>query len=451
MAATRYLTAPLKIDRMPPGIPYIVGNEAAERFTYYGLRAILVVFMTQYLLNSSGQPATLSPAEATEAMHIFIFGVYFFPILGAVLSDAFLGKYKTILIFSLIYCLGPLTLAFSHTRLGLMAGLWLVVIGSGGIKPCVSAHVGDQFGSSNQHLIPRAFSWFYFSINFGSTFSIAIVPVLLREKGPAWAFGVPAALIFLATVVFWIGRYKYIHIPPSGTQFVKETFSLKGLKSIRPVLSIFAFIPFFWSLFDQTASRWVLQGEKMKSFHIFGFSVLPEQMQTLNPILILILIPVFTYIIYPLAGKVVTVTPLRRIGVGFFVIAASFLVPAWVQARLDAGHVPSLLWQVPAYVLLTTSEILISITALEFAYTQAPKSMKSLVMSVFLLTVAVGNLITAGVNKALENESFARMLEGPRYFLFFAALPFIAGVLFIFIARGYRGQTILHEEAAALP
>ena len=277
---------------------------------------------------------------------------------------------------------------------------------------------------------------------------MAITPVLLEKKGPAWAFGVPAVLMMLATILFWIGRNKFIHIPPAGSNFVKETFSFEGLKSIRKILSVFVFIPFFWALFDQTASRWVLQGQKMQGFNIFGFKVLAEQMQTLNPILVLLLIPVFTYVIYPVVGKVFPMTPLRRIGVGFFVVTTSFLIPAWIQMRLDAGNSPSLLWQVPAYVLLTSSEILISITALEFAYTQSPKTMKSLIMSVYLLTVAFGNLLTAVVNKALENDSVSRMLQGPRYFLFFAALPFVAGILFVFVARRYQESNILQDSPA---
>jgi POT family proton-dependent oligopeptide transporter len=308
--------------------------------------------------------------------------------------------------------------------------------------------VGDQFGASNQHLLPRAFSWFYFSVNVGSTLSMAITPLLLKNKGPSWAFGVPAILMILATLVFWSGRYKFIHIPPAGKAFVRETFSIAGLRSISSILSIFVFIPFFWSLFDQTASRWVLQGEKLRSFEIFGHKVLAEQMQTLNPIFVLILIPLFTYVVYPAVGKLFTLTPLRRIGIGFFVVATSFLVPAWIQMRLDAGGTPSLLWQVPAYLLLTMSEILISITALEFAYTQAPIQMKSLIMSVYLLTVAFGNLLTAGVNSALQNPEVARLLEGPRYYLFFAALPFLAGIAFIFVARRYKGKTLLHAEVA---
>jgi len=449
MSKRPYLTAPIKTEKMPPGIPYIVGNEAAERFTFYGLRAILVVFMTQYLMDRTGQKAPMSAAEATEAMHIFLFGVYFFPFLGAILSDAFLGKYRTILLLSMVYCFGPLLLAIDHTKLGLFGGLWLIVIGSGGIKPCVSAHVGDQFGASNQQLLPRAFSWFYFAVNFGSTFSMAITPLLLSKMGAGWAFGVPGVLMVLATFVFWSGRHKFIHIQPSGMEFVRQTFSLEGLKSIGSILTIFAFIPFFWALFDQTASRWVLQGQKMTPFNIAGNKVLAEQMQTLNPIFVLMLIPLFSYVLYPAIGKFFPLTQLRKIGIGFFVVASSFLIPAWIEMRINSGAAPSLLWQVPAYFLLTCSEILISITALEFAYTQAPKTMKSLIMSVYLLTVAMGNLLTAVVNKALQNENIARLLEGPRYYLFFAALPFLAGIIFIFVAQRYKGQTILHEETAA--
>ena len=323
----------------------------------------------------------------------------------------------------------------------------------GGIKPCVSAHVGDQFGPSNQHLLPRAFSWFYFSINFGSTFSTLLTPIFLQKYGPKVAFGVPAGLMMLATLVFWIGRHKFIHIPPAGKTFVRETFSFQGLSSIGKVIPVFLFIPIFWSLFDQTASTWVLQGQEMGELNLklFGreWTVLPEQMQTLNPILVMLLIPLFSYVIYPAFGKFFPLTPLRKIGLGFFVAGASFLVPAWIESRISAGGSPSLGWQLPAYILLTSSEILVSITALEFAYTQAPKSMKSLVMSIFLLTITLGNLITAGVNKALAIPAVESMLEGGRYFVFFALLSLVAGVIFIFVAMSYEEQTILHEETPA--
>src|SRR5262245_16578936 len=141
-----YLTAPVKSTRMPPGVPYIVGNEAAERFSFYGMRSILTVFMTKYLLDRSGHLAVMTGEQAKVNFHIFVWAVYFLPFLGALLSDAVWGKYRTIIILSIVYCLGHLTLALDSTRLGLVIGLGLIAIGSGGIKPCVSANVGDQFG-----------------------------------------------------------------------------------------------------------------------------------------------------------------------------------------------------------------------------------------------------------------------------------------------------------------
>src|SRR5262249_44999425 len=148
MAKTEYLTAPLKTDRMPPGVPYIVGNEAAERFSYYGMNSILVVFMTKYLMDRQGHPAHMTDTQAYAWYHFFAGWVYGLPLVGAFLGDAVLGKFRTILILSIVYCFGHLTLAIDHTRLGLSIGLGLIALGAGGIKPCVSANVGDQFGPS---------------------------------------------------------------------------------------------------------------------------------------------------------------------------------------------------------------------------------------------------------------------------------------------------------------
>src|SRR6185369_16488434 len=146
---------------------------------------------------------------------------YFLPILGAFLGDAILGKYRTVLFLSIVYCFGHLALALSHTRLGLVLGLGLIALGAGGIKPCVSANVGDQFGRSNQHLLERVFGWFYFSINLGAFASSVLTPLLLKEYGPHVAFGVPGVLMLLATIVFWLGRNKFVHIPPGGWRTIR--------------------------------------------------------------------------------------------------------------------------------------------------------------------------------------------------------------------------------------
>src|SRR5512137_142055 len=183
MAKSAYLTAPLKTDKMPPGVLYIVGNEAAERFSYYGMNSILVPFMTHYLLSASGALDLMKPEQADAWYHTFVSCMYFLPVLGAFLADALIGKYRTILFLSIVYCFGHLALALDHTRLGLVLGLGLIALGAGGIKPCVSANVGDQFGPSNQHLLSKVFGWFYLSINVGSTVSMALIPWLNAEYG----------------------------------------------------------------------------------------------------------------------------------------------------------------------------------------------------------------------------------------------------------------------------
>src|SRR4029077_503051 len=143
--------------------------------------------------------------------HTFQTAVYGLCVLGAFLSDALIGKFRTILILSIVYCFGHLALALDHTRMGLTIGLGLIALGAGVIKPCVSANVGDQFGASNQHLLTRVFSWFYFAINFGSAFATILIPELLDRGNPDMAFGTPGILMFIATVIFWSGRKKFVH------------------------------------------------------------------------------------------------------------------------------------------------------------------------------------------------------------------------------------------------
>ena len=349
MAEHKYLTSPPEQTTMPRGVPYIVGNEAAERFSFYGMKAVLAIFMTRHLVDASGQSDVMSEADATRWIANFVSATYFFPILGAVLSDWLIGKYRMILSVSLLYCLGHAVLALMdfHTGLDqrtlLFWGLTLIAIGAGGIKPCVSAHVGDQFGHANQYLLPVVFAWFYFSINLGSAFSTLLTPALRDNLGPSWSFGVPGIVMAVATFVFWLGRNKFVHVPPSGDEFFSRTFGPVGLATIRNLVPLYLFVAMFWSLFDQTASRWVLQAKSMdRTF--FGWELTADQLQAANPFLVMILIPVFSYVVYPVLGKFFTVTPLRKIGIGLFVTLPAFMIPAWIESRFVAGATPHAGW-----------------------------------------------------------------------------------------------------------
>ncbi len=461
----KYATKPHDIETMPPGIPYIIGNEAAERFSFYGMNAILTVFMTKMLMDSAGVLDTLSDEGAKAAVGWFKAATYATPLVGAILADTLLGKYRTIMLLSLLYCAGHAVLALVdqpnlvgiQPRWILWIGLGLIACGAGGIKPCVSSHVGDQFGKRNQHLMSRVYGWFYFSINFGSTFATLLTPWLLTHKdfGPAYAFGIPGVLMALATFVFWMGRNKYIHVPPAGKKFFEETFSADGIRALLFLTPLLFLAAPFWSLFDQTHSAWVLQADKMDRTLIDGaawglgtWKLEPSasQLQATNPIMVMILVPLFTYLLYPFLDRYIKLTPLRKIGTGLFLAAISFAIVAHAESLIVQNGTTTVWWQILAYLVLTMGEVLLSITLLEFFYTQSPRSMKSVIMAIYLLSVSLGNIITAVVNMVIRRADGTLMLEGASYYLFFVALVVADLLLFLLWSQFYRGQTFIQGD-----
>ena len=431
---------------MPGGVPFIIGNEFAERFSFYGMKAILAIFMTRHLMGAGGQLDTMTEVQATKWIHVFVAAVYLTPLLGGLLADLVWGKYRTIIWLSIVYCLGHLALAMDDTRIGLGVGLGLIALGAGGIKPCVSAHVGDQFGRDNAHFLPRIFSWFYFAINFGSAISTVLTPWVLEKAGPNWAFGIPGALMLAATLIFWAGRWRFAHIPPQPRVFVRELFTLPVLRNLGMLMVIYwLFVAMFWALFDQTASRWVLQAEHMNR-NLFGFELLPSQLQAANPLLVMLMIPLFSYLIYPFADRFFKVTPLRKMAIGFFMAVPAFALPAIAEQIIQDGGTPSILWQLWAYVLLTAAEVLISITCLEFSYSQAPNRLKSFVMSLYMTSVFAGNLFVAVVNGLIEHNRLPFDLSGATYYWFFTAAIGITGLAFSVFACFYRPRTYIQGD-----
>ncbi|MBQ99518.1 MAG: MFS transporter [Verrucomicrobiales bacterium] len=390
---------------MPGGIPYIIANEAAERFSFYGMKAILSIFMVQYLWLMGDAPTEqMSEVVASENYHKFNKWVYATPFLGALLADFFFGKYRVIIWLSIVYCVGHACLALmgitGSAGWWLFAGLALICLGSGGIKPCVSAHVGDQFGKSNQHLLTKVFNWFYFSINLGAFISMLATPWLLEWHGPHVAFGIPGILMALATIFFWLGRRKFIHVQPDREKFKRELCSKEGLGVILRLLPLYFFVAFFWALFDQTGSSWIFQSQDMDRHLVIDW--LPSQIQSINSVLILTLVPLFTFVIYPTLGKYIKLTSLRKIGAGLFITVISFAIIALIQVSISEGHTPNIGWQFLAYLILTAAEVMVSIVCLEYSYTQAPRNMKSLIMAIFLLSVSFGNQITEFVNSVIQ-------------------------------------------------
>jgi POT family proton-dependent oligopeptide transporter len=458
-------TAPAagKSDRFPSQIKYIVGNEACERFSYYGMMGILELFLANRM--------AMSDEGATEILHLFGAAVYFLPLFGGWLADRWIGRYWTILIISFFYCLGHGTLAlFGTSRAGLFTGLALIAIGAGGIKPCVSAFVGDQFGPHQEHLLMKVYGWFYWTINFGAAAAFFIIPWIHLKVSYSWAFGVPGIAMALATLIFWLGTRYYVRQPPSrrekrmhffpviwhalthqkerkrGEKFLDvamKHFSreeVEGARVVIGILIIFATVPMFWALFNQVNSTWVLQGKNMRPFYLLN----GETMQGAGAVLVMIWVPILTLGVYPLLERLgLRPTALRRMSAGMVLGAAAFFICGLMQARMDRGESLSIVWQLVPYVVLEAGEVLLSATALEFAFEQAPKQLKSVIMSFWLMTIAGGHFLIAVITGL--NSRFVHA-KGASEFFFYAVMMLVVAGAFIFCASRYRQRRQVEPE-----
>uniref|UniRef100_A0A8C2ACM2 Solute carrier family 15 member 1 n=1 Tax=Cyprinus carpio TaxID=7962 RepID=A0A8C2ACM2_CYPCA len=371
----------------PVSIFFIVVNEFCERFSYYGMKAVLVLYFKYFI----GWDNDLS----TTIYHTFVALCYLTPILGAIIADSWLGKFKTIVYLSIVYTIGQVIMAISaihditdtnrdgtpdnmtfHTAMS-MLGLILIALGTGGIKPCVAAFGGDQFEEHQEKQRSTFFSIFYLSINAGSLLSTLITPILRAQECGIYskqscfplAFGVPAALMVVALIVFIAGHNMYIMESPKGNillqvmkcigfairnrfnhrskqhpkrehwmDWAEEKYDkllIAQVKMVLKVLFLYIPLPMFWALFDQQGSRWTLQATTMDG-NFGAFIIQPDQMQIVNPILIVIMVPIMASAVYPLIKKCgLNFTPLRRMTVGMLLASLAFVAAALLQIQID--------------------------------------------------------------------------------------------------------------------
>jgi len=480
---------------IPRQIRYIIGNEGCERFSFYGMRNILTVFLTTSLFLYL--PEAERGGAAKEVFHTFVIGVYFFPLLGGWIADRFFGKYNTIFWLSLVYCLGQACLAFFvFNRIGFYVGLLLIALGSGGIKPCVSAFVGDQFDQTNKHRAKVVFDAFYWIINFGSLFASGLMPIFLKSLGPAIAFGIPGVLMFVSTFVLWIARKQYVMLPPTppdphsflnvcrtalgadvrgrvmaGIGVAAAIGSLlllpklgfviaaclalvsviglggigvwlqldaargkhpeEAIAGVRSVLRVLV-------LFALVTPFWSLFDQKASTWVLQADAMTKpswfqsSQMQALNPALVMLLIPFNNMVLYPaLRKRGYEVTALRRMTAGIAFAGVSWIVVGAMQVVLNGGTAFSITWQVLPYALLTLGEVLVSATGLEFAYSQAPLAMKGVIMAFWSLSVTIGNLWVLVVNAGVKNDSVIGFIKSSGFEVTAFQMFFFAGFAFV--------------------
>ncbi|XP_058790865.1 peptide transporter family 1-like [Phymastichus coffea] len=360
--------------KYPKSVFFIILNEFCERFSFYGMRACLSHYFKEILLYEE--------KTATVMYHTFTMFAFFFPLIGAMIADSWLGKFRTIFYLSIVYAIGQLLLSVSSVpalhlpvRAITILGLFLIAVGTGGIKPCVSAFGGDQFKLPEQEVyLTTFFSLFYLAINSGSLISTFITPILRKdvhcfdqESCYPLAFFVPSVLMILSIVIFFAGKRLYKVKPPEGNMVLKvakcithavgrkissksnkrehwldyaddkyDDRFIEDIKSVFKVIKLFLPLPFFWALFDQQGSRWTFQADRMNGY-VFGYVIKPDQFQVVNPLLIVLFIPIFQFAIYPVIEKFLFInTPLKKLTTGGILAGLSFIISAIIEFQIES-------------------------------------------------------------------------------------------------------------------
>lgn len=486
-------------EKIPMSCWLVAIVELSERFSYYGLSTPFQNYMQNSPTDTPKGVLNLQNQGATALSYFWQFWCYVTPVFGAWIADTYLGKYKTICIFCVIYMVGILVLfitslpsiADRSTSLGgYIAAVIIIGIGTGGVKSNVSPLIADQVPKTKPVIkvlksgerviqdpnitIQNVFMFFYLMINIGSLSVIATTELELHVGFWA-AYLLPLCFFVIALVALYVGRNKYVKVPVGDKVIskafrvtwicIKNKFNMNAAKpSSRPeadypwsdkfveevrrsiyACKVFVFYPIYWVVYGQMLNNFISQAGQME---LHG---LPNDiLQCFDSITIIVFIPLFERFLYPFIRRYTPFRAITKIAWGFMFGAASMAYAAVLQHYIykagpcydapmacapEYSNTPNQIHvalQTPAYVLLGTSEILASITGLEYAYTKAPMSMKSFIMSIFLLTNAVGSALGIALSPTSENPKFVWTYTGLSLACFFA------GVLFWICFRHYN-------------
>lgn len=316
----------------PIGFWFFFWGEFAERCCFYGAKVILPLFIVQVIGRDS--------QFAQSTVYYFVAACYFAPIIGGWIADNYLGKYRTILFFSIPYIVGQwlLVFGFLHKEIVLYLSLVLLAIGSGVIKPNISTLMGmtyDQKRPGNTALRSDAFSMFYMAINIGSALSTFAMPAVRdyygkNSFGYGMAFLCPAILMVIALFIFAIGKPYYAEETIWRKQKISAEDKEQRAKVLTRIAGLFGIITIFWMIFDQSQVTWTFTTRDCIHLELFGLHLGPDQIQAMNPVFIVIFVPVMTLVWHWFIHRGREVVATRKMVIGFCLTTLSMLVMAYV-------------------------------------------------------------------------------------------------------------------------
>ena len=402
----------------PKGLYLLFFVEMWERFSYYGMRALIVLYMLQELMYST--------QKAGNIYGLYTGFVYLTPLLGGYLADRFLGQRKCISFGALLMSIGLMILAFGSKTLFLFS-LFLMIIANGLFKSNISSVLGLLYENS-QEKKDSAYTIFYMGINLGAFFSPLICGTITMKYGFEYGFASASAGMLVGLLIYKIFETRYlanVGLKPiiraeSSAAGISDT-DIESQKKMSGLLLLMFFTIPFWVCFEQAGSSLTLFAEYQTNRVVCGYEVPTGYFQSLNPLFIITLAPLMSLLWGYMRRKYKEPTSVEKFILALFLISLSYLVLAFAGTLSTIGKV-SLLWLVVAYFLMTIAELCLSPIGLSLVSKLAPKKFLSLIMGCWFLTSFVGNFVAGVWGGFYEKLSLLNLFGILAIFAFVSAL-----------------------------
>jgi POT family proton-dependent oligopeptide transporter len=426
----------------PRALSFLFATEMWERFSYYGMRALLVLYMVKYLLHPPVSDSVVGLASFRGGLEL-VFGpldlqplasqiygfytglVYLTPILGGLLADRVLGRRRTVILGATLMAIGHFMMAFEHLFL---FALGVLILGNGAFKPNISTQVGALYPPGD-HRRDRAFSIFYVGINLGAFLAPLVCGTLGEEFG--WHYGFAAAGVGMTS-----GLLIYLYATPTlpkenfaRCRAARQPLDAAAWKSIAALLFLFVPVSLFWGIYEQQGNTIVLWASEFTDRRLFGWDIPVTWFQALNPLMIF----VFTPFIVSLWRRQCAREPstVAKLAIGCFLAAGAYLILV-AAARVSGGAQASWLWLFAYFFVLTVGELYLSPTSLSLVTKVAPSSLLSMMMGVWLATSFVGGFLAGYLG------TFWSGMSKDHFFLMLAVISVMAGVMIVLLIRPLR-------------
>ena len=444
----------------PKGLYLLFFTEMWERFSYYGMRAILILYLTKKLMEGG---LGMDEKYAMLLYGYFTGFVYFTPLIGGWLADRYLGKRLAVTIGGITMMLGQFTLFGLNSTTGLYIGLLLLIIGNGFFKPNISTLVGGLYKDGDSRR-DAAFTIFYMGINLGAMIAPLVIGVVTDNMfattnedgsisyGYRYGFLVSGIGMLLGQVIFNLLGTKYLGdlgTKPVGA--VSDTEVAKVQKSINPetgkeldekdekqrisvIFILLIFAVFFWAGFEQAGSSLSLYTDKYIDRSIGSFEIPTSWFQSVNPLFIVTLAPLFTLFWASPIGRRLT-TPVKM-GVGMIILGVGFLFMIGAVAERsangdvdDVNNKAALMWLIMTYLLHTIGELCISPVGLSVVTKLSPPKLASVLMAVWMLSSFFANIVGGYI------ASYVETMGAGEVFTYIAGFVSVCGVLLILLNK----------------